>query len=237
MKQITVLALAIAMLAGTAQAQSSREDRRTISVTGTASTYVKPDRATVTIGVESDGKSLTDAKEENDERISDLLDAVRSVGIPEEDIQTSNLSVNPIYDHKSDDRRLIKYVMRNQVTITIKDLDMVEEVINKGLGAGNLFRGLHFYVEDPESVRDSLRVEATMDAKAKADKVAGALGVTVGKPVSIQVSSHGGNTPQFVVRGSRASEAMLSSDSSSYTEVSSGSIKVEANVSIVFEIE
>ena len=235
MKQLALVIALILLVHTGVDAQSASDDRRTISVEGEASTYVEPDRAVLIIGVETDGKTVADAKSKNDSRIATLMDAVRAVGIEKTDIQTSNLNIQPVYDYKSDDRRLIKYVMRNQIRITIKNLDKVEDVINKGLSeGGNVFNGLQFYVEDPESIRDSLRVEATMNAKARASKVAGALGVSVGKPVTINVRSQGGAT--FVVRGSRASESMMSADASS-TEVSSGNIKIQASVSIMFEIE
>ena len=234
-RPLMILAV-LTMAVLTMSAQNDRDDRRTISVTGEAKAYFEPDRALVSIGVETDGKTVMAAKEDNDERTSQLIAAIKKVGIPASDIQTSQLNIVPVYDYKSDDRRLIKYTMRNMVRITVRDIKKVEEVINAGLtNGGNLLNGLSFYIEDAESVRDSLRVEAAEDARQKAQRVAGALGVTVGKPVSINVSSRGGNQPMMM--DANRFNARVMAESASTTEVSTGQIVVKANVSIVFELE
>ena len=174
----TLLIVALLAIATTfVSAQSDSDDRRSISVTGESKAYFEPDRALVSIGVETDGKTVSAAKQANDKRVKTLIAAIKSVGIKSADIQTSNLNIQPVYDYKSDDRRLIKYTMRNQVKVLIRDLADVEEVINKGLTeGGNILNGLSFFIENAEKVRDSLRVEAAKDARQKAKRVADALG-------------------------------------------------------------
>ena len=236
MRRPLMILAVFAMATLTMSAQSDRDDRRTISVTGEAKAYFEPDRALVSIGVETDGKTVMDAKRVNDERTSQLVAAIKKLGIAAMDIQTSQLQIAPVYDYKSDDRRLIKYTMRNMVRITVRDIEKVEEVVNAGLSeGGNLLNGLSFYIEGAEQVRDSLRVLAAEDARQKAQRVASALNVAVGKPVSIHVSSQGGD--HTMMMDANRYNARVMAESASTTEVSSGQIVVKADVSVVFELE
>jgi len=229
----------LVVAASTMLAQNAKDDRRTISVTGEATRYVEPDRAQVVIGVETDGKTVADAKTKNDERIAELMKALKDIGISDSDIQTSNLSIQPIYDYKSDDRRLIKYTMQNQVRITVKDLNNVEPVVNRGLSnAGNLLSELSFYREHADEIEDSLRIEAAKDAQRKAAALATALGVAVGKPVTVNTYSASSN-PHAAYKGqmNRAYGVMADAESVSSTEVQQGQIRIVASVSVTFELE
>lgn len=239
MKRPLMILAVLVMATLTIPAQSDRDDRRTISVTGEAKAFVEPDRAQVVIGVETDGKTVSDAKKKNDERVSELMKALEDIGIKDADIQTSNLNIHPIYDYKSDDRRLIKYTMRNEVRITVKDLDNVEPVVNRGLSnAGNLLSELTFYREDSDKIEDSLRIEAAKDAKLKAAALAEALGVSVGKPVSISASSFS-RTPQMAYKSHMDGIAEISRGAQmpSSTEIEHGQIRITASVYITFELE
>ena len=239
MKSPLLILLTLALVAAPLVAQNARDDRRTISVSGEAVRYVAPDRAQVVIGVESDGKTVTETKQKNDERIAVLMKAIKDIGVKDADVQTSNLNIQPVYDHRSDDRRLIKYTMRNEVRITVKDLTKVEAIVNKGLtGAGNVLSELTFYREDTERYEDTLRVQAAMDAKRKATQLAEALGVAVGKPVTVFTRSMS-KSPQVAYRGRNEMVSGLTAadDGYSSTEVQQGQIRIAASVDITFEIE
>lgn len=219
------------------QAQMAKDDRRTISVTGEAFAFFAPDRASISIGVETDGRTVLDAKSANDRQLQALIKAIKGAGVADKDIRTSGLNIQPVYDYKSDDRRLIKYTMRNQVVITVQDLSKLERILNDGLASGaNVLNGVQFYIEDVNTVSDSLRLEAAEDARTKADAVARTLGATVLRPLSIQVSS-GGGYPQPMYKGMQDEMQRMSVASSSTTEVSAGEIRIDATVHVIFEIE
>jgi uncharacterized protein len=234
MRTIILTSIMMIVAIHAVQAQNARDDRRMMSVTGEAFTYVVPDRATISIGVASDGKTVAEAKQRNDVQLSALLKAVRSAGVDDRDIQTSTLSVQPIYDYKDDNRRLIKYTMSNIVTIRIRDLSKIETVLNKALTeGGNVLNGISFYAENADAVRDSLQVEAIKDARSRAERLARALGVTVLKPITVNISSPG--VYPSLMKSYRAYDSIQMEGSS--TEVSAGDTRIEAQVSITFEIE
>jgi len=237
MKRPLMILMILITAVSAVQAQTAKDDRRTISVTGEAFAYFTPDRASISIGVETDGRTVLDAKSANDRQLQALIKAIKGAGVVDKDIRTSGLNIQPVYDYKSDDRRLIKYTMRNQVVITVQDLSKLERILNDALASGaNVLNGVQFYIEDVNTVSDSLRLEAATDARTKADAVARTLGATVLRPISIQVSS-GGGYPQPMYKGMQDEMQRMSAASSSTTEVSAGEIRIEATVHVIFEIE
>lgn len=224
--------LALALVTATSVAQV--DTRRMITVEGEAEVYLTPDRASVTIGVETDGKDVVTIKKDNDRRVRGIFDALAKLGIDRKDIMTSDLSIQPIYNWKQDGRReLVKYQMRNVVTVTVRDLAKLEDVINAGVAEGsNVLDNVSFSVSNAKAVRDSLRTTAAKDAKAKADALAGSLGARVTKPLSI--SEHGGyNPPVPMYKAMRA----LTAEADGGTPVSAGQMTMRVTVNVTFEME
>lgn len=219
-------------------AQRAHDDRRTISVTGEAKAYFAPNRALITIGVETEGKDPIDVKRENDERVQRLMTAIKDAGVKRKDVQTSNLNIQPVYEYKSGKRNFIKYTMRNTVTVTVRDLDNVSNIINYSIAkGGNVLNGLQFFVANAEKIRDSLRVEAVKVAKAKAVNIATAVDMQVTKPISIDANSGGGSPRPMMMRQNMVNSSMAEDASMSDTEVSGGQMVIKAYVSVIFEME
>jgi uncharacterized protein YggE len=210
------------------------DTRRMITVEGEAEAFLTPDRASVMIGVETDGKDVAAIKKDNDRRVRGIFDALVKLGIDRKDIMTSDLSIQPVYNWKQDGRReLVKYQMRNVVTITVRDLAKLEDVINVGVAEGsNLLDNVSFSVSNAKAVRDSLRTAAAKDAKAKADALAGALGARATKPLS--VNEHGGyNQPVPMYKAMRS----MSAEADGGTPVSAGQMSMRVTLSVTFEME
>ncbi len=231
MKHILVLLTLITAI-GITSAQVDL--RRTVSVEGEAEVFLTPDRASVSIGVETEGKDVVTIKKDNDRRVRAIFDALKKIGIDQKDIMTSDLQIQPQYNWKQDGRReLIKYQMRNVVNITVRDLAKLEDVINASVAEGsNLLDNVSFSVADSKSVRDSLRINAAKNAKAKAEALAGAVGARVSKVLTI--SEHGGYqppTPMYKAMRSMTAEADMG------TPVSAGQLSMRITVNATFEIE
>ncbi len=212
------------------------DTRRLITVQGSAETELAPDRAVVSIGVEIDGLNIATVKKENDQRVRALIEAVKAIGIPAKDIQTSRLSIQPVYNYNSGRQELVTYRMRNVVTISVKDLSKVENVVNAGLAGGsNLLDGLQFASSRTDVVRDSLRIEATKDAKQRAANMAAAAGASLGKVVSI--SEIGSRSGYDFAEYARAPGGLMKSADDAGTPVSSGELTIRVLVNTVFEME
>src|SRR5687768_11252663 len=94
-----VLALSASVVAPVeAQIDGSRApERPSISVSAQGSTRITPDRATIQIGVQTQGATAAAASAENARVAQRVIAAIKAVGIGAEQISTVNYSVNPDY--------------------------------------------------------------------------------------------------------------------------------------------
>ena len=173
-----------------------------ISVTGEASVSVPPDLAQVDGGVTSDGKTAREASDANNAAMGKVLLALKGAGIDEKDYQTSQLSLQPQYaPNRSGPSPIVGYRASNRVTIRVRDMTKVANVIDVLVGAGaNEVGGINFMVSQASKLLDDAREKAVADARRKADIYAKAAGVTLGEPLSI--SEEGSSVP--VYRGKMA---------------------------------
>ena len=168
-----------------------------ISVTGEATVSVPPDQAQIDGGVTSDAKTAREASEANNAAMGKVLLALKGAGIEEKDTQTSRLSLQPQYaPNRSGSSPITGYRASNRVTIRLRDVTKVANVIDVLVGAGaNDIGGINFTVSQPSKHLDEAREKAVADARRKAEIFARAAGVTLGEPLSI--SEEGAPAPMF----------------------------------------
>ncbi len=161
---------------------------RLISVTGEAEIQVKPDLAVMSFGVGVREKSAQEAQEKNAELMTRVVSSLKQSGIPEEDIQTSSFSLYPEYEwieEKPLGRQVLAgYRCSNQVVVRIhlgeEGQALVGDVLDAAVSAGaNSVGGITFTLSDPGNLKDEVLAEAVKNAKAKAQVMAKAAGVTV----------------------------------------------------------
>jgi len=168
-----------------------------ISVTGEATVSVAPDQAQIDGGVTSDAKTARETSEANNAAMGKLLLALKGAGIEEKDTQTSRLSLQPQYaPNRTGTSPITGYRASNRVTIRLRDVTKVANVIDVLVGAGaNDIGGINFTVSQPSKHLDEAREKAVADARRKAEIFARAAGVTLGEPLSI--SEEGAPAPMF----------------------------------------
>jgi uncharacterized protein len=171
-----------------------------ISVTGEANVSVAPDQAQIDGGVTSDAKTAREASDANNAAMGKVLLALKGAGIEEKDYQTSRLSLQPQYatSTKVPERAvgIVSFRASNRVTVKIRDVTKVANVIDVLVGAGaNEIGGINFSVTQPSKALDEAREKAIADARRKAEIYAKAAGVTLGEPISI--SEEGAPAPVF----------------------------------------
>jgi len=236
MKRKIMLALALSLLflapARIAIAQMCAPQPRQISATGTSEIKVVPDQVVLNLGAESRDKDLSVAKSQNDARIKRILDLARSTGIEPKDIQTSTLTMEPDY---SDEKvpKFLGYEVSQNTTITLRDLSKYESLMTKLLEAGmNRVHGIYFGVSETRKYRDEARSKAILAAKEKAVAMAGVLGQTLGKPLSISEES-GWNSYQFMANSS----AGKSESTGDEATLAPGQTTIRASVTVSFQLE
>ena len=230
-----IIALVLVAIPLIAQSQSEvpRPQRRTITVNGEAELTMRPDRATVIIGVETWGKNIMSIKTDNGKRVRSILDAVKGLGIPAKDIMTRDLSIQPEYSWKDDRREFIRYRMRNVVVVTVDDLSKVEDVVNAGVNeSSNVLEGVTFSTKDASRLQDSLQIQAARNARAKAVALAEAVGATVGDAITITESATYEPRPMYAAKSAMAMDMAAPS-----TPIESGQLTLKSTINIVFELK
>jgi uncharacterized protein len=198
MKHRTSLAAAViagALLATPALAQTIPP--ATISVTGEATISVPPDQAQIDGGVTSEAKTAREASDANNTAMGKVLLALKGAGIEEKDVQTSRLSLQPqSAPNRPGPSAIVSYRASNRVTVRLRDVTKVANVIDTLVGAGaNEIGGINFVVSQASKLLDEAREQAIADARRKAEIYAKAAGVTLGAPLSISEQGFPGPIP------------------------------------------
>ncbi len=168
-----------------------------ISVTGEATISVAPDLAQIDGGVTTEAKTAREASDANNAAMGKVLQALKGAGIAEKDFQTSRLSLQPqSAPNRPGPIVIVGYRASNHVTIRLRDVARVANVIDTLVGAGaNDIGGINFMVSQASKLLDDAREKAVADARRKAEIYARAAGVTLGAPLSI--SEEGAPGPVF----------------------------------------
>ena len=209
MNHLLALAVtAVTLLATPALAQTVTP--AAISVTGEASVSVPPDQAQIDGGVTTDARTAREASDANNAAMGKVLLALKGAGIDEKDYQTARLSLQPQYSpNRSGASPVVGYRASNRVTVKVRDVTKVANMIDVLVGAGaNDIGGINFMVSQASTLLDEARAKAIADARRKAGIYAKAAGVTLGEPLSI--SEEGAAPPVFrskMVAGGMAATA------------------------------
>lgn len=148
----------------------------------------RPDTVDIGAAVVTTGSTAKAALEANAALANRLLAAVRANGIAPADVQTSQLTVRPEFDPVDADRadredrkpRIIGYIARNRVNLTLRDLSRAAEIIHALFEAGaNEVSGPHFSHSDPEPAIRAARRDAVAEARKEAETYADALGMRI----------------------------------------------------------
>jgi uncharacterized protein YggE len=195
MRYASIVAAVALALSAPALAQS--DIPAAISVTGEASISVPPDLALVDAGVASDAKTAREASEANNNAMTKVLAALKAANVDPKDVQTSRLSLQPQYaPNRSGPSPVVGYRVSNRVTVRIRDVTKLANVIDTLVGAGaNDIGNVSFEVSQASKLLDDAREKAVADARRKAEIYARAAGVTLGAPLSI--SEEGAPQPIF----------------------------------------
>ena len=174
---IAAFAAAFAGVAA-AQAQETDKDKATIIVAGEGRATTAPDMAVLQLSVVKDGKTAREALDANNKTMAEVLKALKDGGIADRDLQTSGFMLNPQYtyptntDGSSRAPELIGYQVTNGVSVRVRDLAKLGEVIDKSVSLGvNQGGGVQFTNDKPEAVITEARKAAVADAVEELDDV------------------------------------------------------------------
>lgn len=201
----------------------------TITVTGEASIAATPDMATVSLGVTTEGATAAEAMAANSTALTAVIDRLKGAGIAANDLQTSNLSLNPNWTgyESGSTPQISNYMAMNMLNVRVRDLASLGSVLDASIADGaNTLNGITFDLSAPRPVQDEARRAAMTDAVAKATLYAEAAGVKLGKIMSIaEQQNYGGPMPVF-----------MEAKAAAPVPVAAGQIALQSLVTVTYEI-
>ncbi|MFH1566924.1 MAG: SIMPL domain-containing protein [Gemmatimonadota bacterium] len=205
-------------------------EENTIHVSGSATVRLAPDVAQTQLAVQTFAPAVTDAVTDNNLRSAAVIAAVKGLGVADADIETVGFSVSPQRDYQnSRPDSVVGYWVYNNVAVTIRQLGTAGQVLQAAIDAGaNSVSGLAFTLGDPEPVKDQARALAVADARSRAETLAAAAGVEVGRVLYLSETSL--SYPPLY-RSSAADAA------GGAVPVEPGEMEVTAQVQVVFAIK
>jgi uncharacterized protein len=166
-----------------------------ITVTGVGTVTSVPDEASFTIGVQTQGSSAREALSANSEQMRRVIAAVKSAGVAKGDIKTQDVSVSANY---ADEGRIDGYSARNSVLVKIRDLAQAGGILDAASNAGaNEVYGPMLSSSDEDDLQAKALRGAVEDARKKAEALADAAGVRLGRVTSISEGFAGGPQPYY----------------------------------------
>jgi len=227
-----------------------------LTVSAEGRTLRQPELAVFSSGVTTQGKTAGEALAENSRAMTRVIAALKGAGIAERDIQTSNLSINPIYSDPNRDammaarvngtpyvplppeqqiQKIVGYSVSNQVSVRQRRLGDYGKVIDTLVSAGaNQVNGPSFQMDDADPALDEARVAAMKKARQRADLYARAAGLRVARVVSISESGGYYAPPPMVF--ATAERGGISAPPPPPAPVQAGELQLTANVTVLYEL-
>jgi uncharacterized protein YggE len=199
-----------------------------ITASAVGETRVVPDRAMVSVAVESQGETAAKAGADNAARQTQVINAVKAVGVAAAQIRTSGYNVFPEYAQSSGKGpRISGYRAHNTVQVEVRDIDAVGKVIDAALGAGATnIGGVSLFAASTDAARKDALQKAVAKARMEAEAVASAAGGSLGALLELAIEPFG--TPQPLMR----QQAVMAMSAPAPTPIETGEIVVQAMVRV-----
>jgi uncharacterized protein len=201
-----------------------------LSVTGVGRTYLNPDIAYISIGVQTQSEDVASALDQNSAQAQAVADALTAQGVAAEDIQTTAFNITPQQQYSPEGQVIgTIYIVQNSVNVTVRDLQNMGKLLEAVVTAGaNSINSISYDVSDKSAAVSEARRLAVEDAKAQAQELADLAGVGLGKVTGVSVYV---NTPMPVTDGK-----YYGIGGASQVPVSAGQLVIEATSSMSYEI-
>ncbi|MBI3335086.1 MAG: SIMPL domain-containing protein [Candidatus Portnoybacteria bacterium] len=217
------------------RAQKEAELNREITVQGEGEVVAKPDIAKITLSVETavlpTSQAATDALGEQAQRV---LDAIEKADVAEKDMQTTNLAVNPVYDYTNNRQTVRGYQGTESVHVTVRKPDEAGAVVAAATAAGaTQAGGISLEIDKPDDLKVEAQEKAIEQAREKAETLAKALGVSLGKVKTFSVSDF----PQAFPLYAAESKAIGVGGDVIAPPVAVGENTIKASVTVTYELK
>jgi len=209
------------------------QNQNQVTFSGEGKAVVKPDIALVSFGVKTEAVKSVDAVNQNNQKMNEVIKAVKEAGVEAKDIQTTSYNLYPVYDYTERGSIFKGYSLEQNISVKIRNLDNVNDILDKATSSGaNTVGQLSFTVDDMEKVKSEAREKAIAQAKQKAETLSRQSGLKLGKLISVSEGYSPYPQPLYGMGG--ASNAM---EKSIAPDIQVGQSEVNITVSLTYQVK
>jgi uncharacterized protein len=201
-----------------------------VTVTGTAEVKGTPDMASIQLGVESNARTASEATKTETTLMSAVVAAVRKTGIPETDIRTTQLTLQPITENGTtiNPPPVLGFDATNIIQVIVHNPTNLGPLLDAALAAGaNRVENIDFQISNDEELRMQALAKAAAEAHQKAELLATVLGIALTGAASVTEGTSGPIQP-FAGR--------MMAMAAPQTPVSPGQITITGSVTLQYHI-
>lgn len=222
MKKIFLLIALFGCLTGFAQDKPVPS----ISVLGTGTVSVVPDKVIINSRIEHTGKTAAEVQRKNDKVVNEVIKYLKSQGVESKHIQTQYMRLNKEVNYQTSDTM---YSANQSISIELVSLKNYEEIMSGLLNAGlNRIDGIQFKTTQQDALQSQARKKAVLNAKMKAEEYAEALGQDAGKAIHISEGQTDNYQPVYRTMEMKADSAEQS--------IAPGEMEITVKVNVQFEL-
>lgn len=216
----------ILVTAPSASAATSSTFEPGVMTSGDAIVSKRPDLAIVYVGVESKENTASAAQQDLAGKASKLIARAKALGIPDKDINTAGYFVGANY---MSDGNIAGYRAAEQLVLKWRSVDGIGKTLDALVQEGGATQiSVSFTLADPKAAQAEARGQAIADARSRAQAMASAAGVKLGKVLRVSdLSSNGYRSPTYDVAGAAPAS----------TQVPVGQLDVQVSVEVDFAID
>lgn len=203
------------------------------SVSGEGKVTVVPDVGVVSLGINLTRPSVKSAQTDVNNIINKISADTKSLGVDAKDIQTSNYSIYPEYDYRTGTGRITGYRVQADLRVKVRDLEKINSVIDAATANGaNTVSGINLTVDEAKEkeLLQQAREEAINEAKSKAESLARAAGITLGRIVNVQESGNQPAPQPYLAR-----DMTVGLGGGGETKIEPGSTDITSTITLFYE--
>ena len=229
--------ISIILVLATGVVFAADDPARSISVSGTGSVELSPDKATLVLPIVAREADVETAQSKAAEVTAKVLALADDLNIERNLVDTTSASVRPDYrwNRDSEEQELRGYIAERQMRIEVRDLEQLGVVIERAVKAGvNQVMPPQL---DSSNRRDAYRDaldKAALDAKETAARLAASLGLKLGSAIRVDAGSN--IRPPVPMFGGRQVAMAMSDEAAAPETYNAADMKVSATISVVFEL-
>ena len=167
---LPLLAAAAVSVPATAEVQVTSTGP-VVALTVQESVEAEPDIVNVSAGVTTQARTAVEAMRLNATAMTQVIERIKSLGVPERDIQTTGISLGAQYDYNQATQRQVfrGYQASNRVSVKLRQIDRTGEVLDALVAAGATdLGGPDWSIDDDTAARAQARRQAMETARAQA---------------------------------------------------------------------